>query len=416
MIRRVVRALVASAGLIALANPQFTPAITIKTGLDSSTKSFLNHYPVVLREQMILALQQALPLVEQGIDHTFDRVDQSVDHAFSQIDCTLAVIQPTVADTTSSIKAVLLGHGDSQFGSADMTNLDQFAGRMKAKVGASTSPLQVEEYYSNVLGTAYRARCFYAGVGSNTPLVVARISAPFISNITLWIYLDSLQCKTSTDCYRAAFQDTQAYLTSADLRDVAGANAGARFAALSIPDPSFANGFDPHFTGWLARFHRSRFDLDSYEAHIREMVAIQFEVAVKNAERVDQAKKALDRDQVTINVLKPKVDALHEAYVGSSSAKLASAFGDHLAAVKAVQTSLANVDVRPALALSNDPELQKEAVQITDYRDPKLHDLAMMLSGYDDLFNRLIKAEQAEQRRQQAEMYRALHRNDSKHE
>lgn len=215
-----------------------------------------------------------------------------------------------------------------------------------------------------------------------------KTEADIVAGQRVWNFLIDFACDTPRACYETVYRFDARLIAEADPRDVAGAKAKVRLSRMPIPDLSTPNGFD--VPGW--NLLGDRFDLNAYEARIRELMAIQFDV---NAQGILRAQMAVDRFDVLdqqLSSMNARVNALTAAFTGSSSQALARAFSNN-----AGGTLLADINALPLQAPLNisDADIVLERQKKTLAEQQRLaSSVSKLNAGYADRFKRLRLQEQ----------------------
>lgn len=323
--RRLIGCLVGIA-VVLLPTPTFASGLSfgVEGGLDKKTRKFLDAYPNKVRMQVVGLLRDALPLYKDGVVVTFDKLNESIQLTFGEMECAQSTLPITAEESARGIRSAFSLWG-RRYGSRTATNLEEQYDEMRAKLDGKISPQSVSLAYLDVLGSAHATKCYYRRQPEEALAGLKKTEADIFVGQRIWNLLINFACDTPRACYQMVYRFDVRLIAEADPRDVAGARAKVRLSRMPIPDLSSVNGFD--LPGW--NLFGDRFDLNAYESRVWELMAIQFDISAQSLLRAQTAVGRLDVLDRQLSSMDTRAKTLADAFNGSSSEALTSAFSNN---------------------------------------------------------------------------------------
>lgn len=231
-----------------------TPAfaqLTITAGLDSGTKDLINQLPDKIREALVKALAQALPMIDKSVAGYLDQVNKiiasNIASGTTAVQCAAmgsAKIVQTELET--SLANILYtgrrkGLNDPTIGNYTQSLSDAISDT-RSHITVNTTANEVLVAYSDLLIRAAIIRC----AGNMNPALlqneldaqIKRISIPDLEWHVLIGNRDRPYCQKIYDCVVKRRDDLQKYLKTADQRDVDSSQANALMKTIAAtPTP-----------------------------------------------------------------------------------------------------------------------------------------------------------------------------------
>lgn len=393
---------IASAVLIALLAVQPAYPLSMKLGveggLDKPTRKFLERYPAKVRQEFITALEQALPLIDRGVDRTFDRLDESVSKTASEMRCLIGSGGPAAGSAADRIVKTVL---NKPTGNTLTSDLLKFAEDRREKIDSNMPTKTALARYGDVVGTVWEIKCYFK---DNEPLIttINSLSAGYYKSNLTWKYVDELGCTSVGACYRQVSTDTSALIKESDPRDVAGANAGARLAALPGADAKLIKGGFEH----APKPKKGQMTLETFEKSVAEMRSIQFDIAVQGLKRAEAANRLLDDNEVAFVRVGQGYAGLVSGISSGSSARIkAAVMGDGPGPGPAAQlkATILAVNVDAALAMSRNETIETRAAGQKATQRDLVAQVDGLVAGYQSRLDAALRQEAEAARRQAAE-------------
>ncbi len=236
---------------------EYRAKIDVEAGLDKATRDLLQSLPEEVRKQAILALKEALPLIDTSVEKYLDKVNAILSSQLLALDCT---IDGAVTRALSQAGAKLNPFKTYPTDLADLRKaVDRYPST--AKWGDSVD-LHVDR-----LGDLINASRSLACANKGNPISYPRatsIGSDLTDQATLFLRLDNKTCDNPRACVDAARAQVSARIAGADKRDLQSAKAVERLANLNVvkkPFPVFGN-----------------FDYNGYVGALREAFSLETEV------------------------------------------------------------------------------------------------------------------------------------------
>lgn len=197
-----------------------------KIGLSSETIAMINNLPNNIREQTVLLLQQALPLIDQRINQLDNIITQQSIMTVCRLD---AVKQGTLRE--------LIG--------VDGDIIGGLKNKWKKRSNAfteKTSPLEYAENYAEYL---YKIKVSICKTESEKSMNVM-LNDLKTPNDVRWLMWYSLKdkCNNAKDCYSKLNDETKVFLSESDERDISTANVDKNIVNVLLPEKKTFNFFD----------------------------------------------------------------------------------------------------------------------------------------------------------------------------
>jgi len=288
-------------------------------GLDPATREFIDKLPAEIRAQVIVLLEQALPLVDKSVNGYLDHVNSIITE---QTDHAACVITATVATIEDQLKDRILSRRDTPVETLVTWRID-----LQNEHKQSTAPLEYAVHYEDFLAAVAQSQCnLHAGPA------LARLDG--LANEArgrwkVWRQLEN-KCGNADECYTYAHAQTQAAINTADPRDIAAVGASTKFNSVGRPEK-------------IAWYSLSKFHQGPYEDQIGTLQDVQQSLLVARLAR--ESKAARDRDAAQ------KLIEAGEASIAQAAAGLSDSNINANANAKAVaSSSVAHIkDINDAL-------------------------------------------------------------------
>lgn len=245
--------LMSALSCLALAEPAFgdvlddvaklaRPSLTLnhEIGLDSATRALLEGYPPKVREEVIKALKEALPLIDESVMKYLEAVNSIVAQRLSQAAClTAGVLKNTVDDAGA---ALIFG----KRGATPFKDLDDMRRQALQRLQRSSPPKDFVTAHSDILIKASATVCQSLAVGATAAASEAFVYAEEANRrLAIWSPLKN-RCATASLCADDFRERLAAMIRDADGRDVRAVSAQSRFTAVGWPSQErLFETFDP---------------------------------------------------------------------------------------------------------------------------------------------------------------------------
>lgn len=224
----------ASAGLIAmLLAGRSHPAqaqLSFDVGIDKHTIDLIQSLPPEIRQQTILLLQQALPLIDASVFGYLDKVNDIITTQLDQAACTADGVAATlgaVAKNTATLGAI------------PISPFTTIKSDYEAIRSSDTRSKTADEYAAQYANIVYRISVLQCQAKiSPAAMEATTLQAQVLPIFRLWYRIQGT-CTNLTNCYDKVWTDTHNLLASADKRDLDAAQASAIMAPIThLEQPS----------------------------------------------------------------------------------------------------------------------------------------------------------------------------------
>lgn len=269
----------ASALAIVLTVPQrgeaqlFEVGVDATFGLDQKTMDFINGLAPQVREQVILLLKEALPLIDSSVTAYLDKVDGILEKQINHMQCAAIGAGAALSDDLK---------GKLPFGGAPQP-VSKLEGDMKKTITGfkpDVKPHDMRLAYSDLIYRATVTNCQVA-LAPETAKDVSAILENVRPRWMVWCRLDG-SCTSIKECFSWETEHMKTTLGDADGRDVAKANGDERLAAVKQPATKAVGMFS------------KTFDPTDYEKALGELISIEDGVKLAAAKRRSDARKSID--------------------------------------------------------------------------------------------------------------------------
>jgi hypothetical protein len=297
--------------------------LKLEAGLDERTRALIQGMPKEVREQAILALKEALPLIDESVEKYLAEVDVIVTRQLATIDCSINGI------TKTTIEELMAGFKFWKEGPTMVEDLRSRANKLPSRFNWKSSPEDYRIFYGDTLQAARTVAC----ANKDTPTSYKEVEVirnRLTNDVLPFERLRGNVCTTSESCIRSLKAAISEEIKKADARDLQASKVITRFDAIKKIS---------HFS----------FNQPHYVESVRDLFSISDEVRLLGAVRSA-------RFEAEMNLAKTKNE---EFKTKLNSAKLAGA-NDYNAQSNALTNlySLTESEKQTALsALDNAKEL-----------------------------------------------------------
>jgi hypothetical protein len=269
--------------------PQFSAGqviagISATVGLDDRTLDLLNRLPKEVREEIVNALRDALPILDKSVNAYLAKVNEILDRQINHAQCSMTGV---VADVARRAK---LGREKGPLELFDEYEKNELGQLKQSSTAAS---------YATVTGDiSYEATVTYCEMQISTSAMnISGAENKYRKLNFIWFRLKD-SCGTAIDCLQKQLSITDALVKNSDRRDVQAVDAARQLSAVRRPvTPRWFTAFDPK----------------PYESALSQLLNIQDELSLAKLRRVlSQAKGRLDDIDAEIALAKVALQSTPE--------------------------------------------------------------------------------------------------------
>lgn len=274
----------------------------VTVGLDKSTQDLINRLPQNIREQVIIGLQQAKPLIDDSVYGYLDRTDQIISNTLEDARCKATGVIPVSWEEL--IKTY----------PTDVKVSYQTFEKIQKSFHKNDTPHEIVISYADLSSFVKRKQC-KAPENSPPGDEINKIYQKVNKNYRIWSRLEE-QCKFPFDCYSELRQEVSVFLQESDPRDLKAGQVDAinRFNAIKPP-------INPP-GGFLNK--NPSIDIEKYNAALGELFNIYDEVNLVKLRRLELETIAV-KDQINKQVALTQSIASDFNNRGGSKASLIAA-------------------------------------------------------------------------------------------
>lgn len=295
---------------------EYRAKIDVEAGLDKATRDLLQSLPEEVRKQAILALKEALPLIDVSVEKYLDKVNDIVSIQLLALDCT---IDGAVSRALSQAGAKL---NPFKTYPTDLEDLRKTTDRYPSKAEWGDSV----DLHVDRLGDLINASRSLACASKGNPIAYPRainIGSDLTEQATLFLRLDDKTCGSPQACVDAARAQVSGRITGADKRDLQSAKAVDRLAGLSVVKKPLAMVGRFDYIGYLGAL-RQAFSLETEVLTLTSLRKAIFEGEKAKALALLAAVQAqMSQATVALSANQPDVDArynsMHAGFVAASA-------------------------------------------------------------------------------------------------
>lgn len=240
-------------------------------GLDEDTRRLLEDYPPKVRVELIKALKEALPLIDASVLKYLQSVDRIWAGQLRLGACLIGGIGKSFAEEVGNqipFKGATRPHHD----------LRAYQDELLTALDKDSAPFKYVDSYADIMTRAGATACQVEASGATASLpLLYEIHANARMRFDLWYRIKDL-CRNAPDCLRFVRNQVADHIEKADRRDSSQVGAAERFGKLVLPGDGI---FD-------------RFNRDSYERPMLELVSIQRDLRVATLVRETKSQMLLD--------------------------------------------------------------------------------------------------------------------------
>lgn len=241
-----------------------TLGLTATAGLDGATRRLIKSLPIEIRQQVVIALKQSLPLVDHSVNEYLDRVNSIIDTQLTHMTCIAGGAALTFGE---SLKKVLLGIKPTP-----IEDLDSDKTTLLNSFSPTDSPKQYMIKYADFIVGADLTKCAYGADPISQETIYEDVRG-IRAKWRLWYRLAPL-CDNAADCFQVLHDRTIANISSADLRDRAKVKASTLIKKVHRPPP----------LGWFGKYRP-----DAYEIELGKLYYIDDLLRIAKDHRDDMA-------------------------------------------------------------------------------------------------------------------------------
>lgn len=315
---------------------EYRAKIDVEAGLDKATRDLLQSLPEEVRKQAILALKEALPLIDESVEKYLDKVDDIVTKQLLALDCT---IDGAVSRALSQAGAKL---NPFKTYPTDLEDLRRTTDRYPSKAEWGDSV----DLHVDRLGDLINASRSLACASKGNPITYPRaitIGSNLTEQATLFLRLENKTCGSPQTCVDSARAQVSARIADADKRDLQSTKAVERLAGLNVvkkPVP-MVRKFD--YIGYVGAL-RQAFSLETEVLTLTSLRNAIFEGEKAKALAFSAAVQAqMSQATAALNANQPDLDAKYNslnAGFAAASAVTNERFNSIAAAVANAQDAI----------------------------------------------------------------------------
>ena len=282
---------------------EYRANVNVEAGLNQATRDLLKGLPEEVRKQAILALREALPLIDMSVEKYLAKVDEILSKQLMAIDCT---IDGAVFKALSQAGAKL---NPFKTFPTDLEDLRAAAKKYKSKARWSDTTEMHVDRLGDLINASRSIACASKGNPISYPQV-EEIGADLTEVATLFLRINDKTCSDPQACVESARAQVSASLQAADKRDLVSAKAADRLSAVKVPKKPLPVVQD--------------FDFPAYAQSLREIFAVETEVMTLSALRSAAFEGEKVKAASLLGALQSEVDqaqARLNASYGSDDAK-----------------------------------------------------------------------------------------------
>ncbi|MCZ8256099.1 MAG: hypothetical protein O9327_10585 [Polaromonas sp.] len=282
---------------------EYRANVNVEAGLNQATRDLLKGLPEEVRKQAILALKEALPLIDMSVEKYLAKVDEILSKQLLAVDCT---IDGAVFKALSQAGAKL---NPFKTFPTDLEDLRAAAKKYHSKAKWSDTTEMHVDRLGDLINASRSIACASKGNPISYPLA-EKIGSDLTETATLFLRINDKACSDPQACVEAARNQVSANLQVADKRDVAAAKAAERLSAVKVPKKPLPLVQD--------------FDFAAYAQSLREIFAVESEVMTLSALRAAAFEGEKVKAANLLGSLQAEVDqaqAMRNASYGSVDAK-----------------------------------------------------------------------------------------------
>lgn len=274
---------------------------TATIGLDEPTRTLIENLPLELRKQVIEALKEALPLIDERVTDYLGKVNDIIDAQINHASC--------AALGTAQGIAHIFGASVTFSSPTPIGDLDKLWGKTTQKYGLRATPHDVVIGYGDFLARAAVTSCEVAPAAeARETVALEQTNARW--RWTVWKRVIK-QCSSAEECTATVARQVHDALESADAQDLQQVAAKRRmqeFEGSPIPGPGWLTRAEDA-TGW------DHVPLGIYEQRMSQLFRVEDDVLISRLKRGRAALKAtLDTvalQQKSFDDEKPKLKQFH---------------------------------------------------------------------------------------------------------
>lgn len=210
--------------------------MNVTAGLDKSTRKLVERLPAEVRKQMLLLLEDALPMIDDSVLRYVDAVEVMIDRQMGKATCQAKSVAITGVD---ELRRLIPLTGPPK----PVAGLRKEVDKVRGKGTRNTPPITQHRLYVDLLTEVSTRYCQVYGVIEAMEQVEAMAQLVRRGNAA-WVDLGD-SCENAADCHAFKRSETQSLLDEADPRDVEAIDGRGLLAAIAVPPkPSI---FNSHF-------------------------------------------------------------------------------------------------------------------------------------------------------------------------
>lgn len=260
---------------------QLKGTLNLEAGLDPSTRALIQSMPKEIREQALLLIRDALPLIDESVAKYLGQVDAIMTRQLATIDCSLTGLSKT------TIEELLAGVKFWKDGPTMVEDLRKRVNALPGRFKWASEPEDYRIFYGDVLQAARTVAC--ANKDTKTAYEEAmKIRVLLTSEVLPFERMRGMPCNdpgTCTDLIKSTLAEK---ISSLDPRDVVTANATARINKVVTPKK-------PRLF--------AAFDQPAYVDGLQELYAVQDELLMLSVIRITQFETNIVKGKTALDSL-----------------------------------------------------------------------------------------------------------------
>ena len=317
------------------ANLEVDLGLKAQAGLDPSTRDFLDHYPTEIREQVILLLQQAIPLLNAEMKQFFDRYDQSVATSFSQLHCSIDRAQAAPAGAWERLVSKVFHPSRPSFPKTAQ-DFENWTQEQRSQISSKDTAEHIAFIYADILNASWSTQCALGDAAAPAIQSVQSTTEKLIVAASTWVFVDGFECNSMHDCYIQLYNYVKQEGDRADKRDLSQIDFTGVFEKIPKPSPDNVNGFGS-----------GRFDLKVDEEWLTQLVNLEAGLAAASLDRRNKAMKMIaTAAELLGNAQHERDDIMRGPWSSSDPAAVDRSYNRDLPRVRG---DILAIDLTPAL-------------------------------------------------------------------
>ncbi|SAK80539.1 hypothetical protein AWB81_03972 [Caballeronia arationis] len=207
--------------------------LQVTAGLDQQTLDVLRLLPQQLREQALLLIKQALPLIDESVNSYLDRVSSILDDTINHFQCAGVGVSESFWEGLPA----LLGYSPEP-----VTEAKKLSTKTRTHISLRSSPAQNSEDYGNLSYNLSKIAC-KSQISPATYIQVKLVQDDIFPRFVSWWRLKG-KCADAATCLGYMSTRVHRDIDDADLRDIIEVGATERLHSIDPPGSGGKNSLN----------------------------------------------------------------------------------------------------------------------------------------------------------------------------